>query len=170
LVEIPISFYFQIEAFKSDSRFLTSKQISFLEQKISRTKNPNLELDQCLNCIVCQNVPKEDNVGVGVVKEDFKMFSCSQHHLICQDCVDQVMTCFVCEEDFYDFTPSRNYLAERMIEQIWSKTPQIDASIEAPANNTEMNQGNLKINKIMLLKKFVFVCFSFYVTYFGKDK
>ncbi len=57
-----------------------------------------------------------------------------------------------------------------MIEQIWSKTPQIDASIEAPANNTEMNQGNLKINKIMLLKKFVFVCFSFYVTYFGKDK
>ncbi len=170
MVEIPISFYFQIEAFKSDSRFLTSKQISFLEQKISKTKNPNLELDRCLSCIVCQNVPNEDNVGVGVVKEDFKMFSCSQHHLICQECVDQVMTCFVCEEDFYDFTPSRNYLAERMIQQIWSKTPQVDASFEAPANNTEMNQGNLKLNKIMLLKKFVFVCFSFYVTYFGKGK
>ncbi len=56
-----------------------------------------------------------------------------------------------------------------MIQQIWSKTPQVNATFEVPANNTEMNQGNLKLNKIMLLKNSVFLSMLYTLEYVSND-
>jgi hypothetical protein len=62
-----------------------------------------------LECIICLDVPSQ---GVPV-------FSCLEHHLLCSDCAKQILqSCPVCRQNFRETPPTRNRLAEKMIERL----------------------------------------------------
>ena len=62
-----------------------------------------------LECIICLDVPSQ---GVPV-------FSCLEHHLLCSDCAKQILqSCPVCRQNFRQTPPTRNRLAEKMIERL----------------------------------------------------
>ena len=60
-----------------------------------------------LECIICQEIPRESDGHL-------RIFSCSQAHLLCQECSDKVHECPYCKESFIGKRPGRNPLAERL--------------------------------------------------------
>jgi hypothetical protein len=62
-----------------------------------------------LECNVCYEVPRRET----------QVFSCMQHHLICSECNKHTMpSCPMCRQNFGLTPPTRNRLAEKMIEQL----------------------------------------------------
>ena len=61
-----------------------------------------------LECVICQEIPQES------ARSQLHIFSCSQAHLLCQECSDKVRQCPVCKESFLHERPGRNPLAERL--------------------------------------------------------
>jgi len=65
-----------------------------------------------LECCICMDTSKKSG------NKEVSVFSCSSDHLICDECVRHVegLSCPVCREDFGGKTPSRNFLAEKVID------------------------------------------------------
>jgi hypothetical protein len=62
-----------------------------------------------LECVICLEVPKRET----------HVFSCQQHHLMCSQCnARELESCPVCRQNFRVTRPTRNLLAEKMIEQL----------------------------------------------------
>ena len=64
-----------------------------------------------LECMICLELPD-------TTKASEYVFSCQQHHIICQGCLQiKIQSCPICRQDFLKAKPQRNYLAERLIRQ-----------------------------------------------------
>jgi hypothetical protein len=62
-----------------------------------------------LECNVCHKVPRRET----------QVFSCMQHHLICSECnKEKFESCPVCQQNFRETPPTRNLLAEKIIQQL----------------------------------------------------
>ena len=62
-----------------------------------------------LECVICLMVPRKEA----------QVFSCQQHHLFCSECNDRLLeSCPLCKENFTMIPPTRNRLAEKMIEKL----------------------------------------------------
>jgi hypothetical protein len=62
-----------------------------------------------LKCNVCLEVPRRET----------QVFSCMQHHLMCSEChKHKFESCTVCRQNFRETPPTRNRLAEKMIQQL----------------------------------------------------
>ena len=62
-----------------------------------------------LECVICLEVPHSR----------LHIFSCNDHHLICQTCKDKnIKSCPVCRHVFGTSSPKRNRIAEKMIEKL----------------------------------------------------
>ena len=62
-----------------------------------------------LECVICLEVPRKET----------QIFSCPKHHLMCFQCNDRKLeSCPVCRQNFRGTQPTRNLLAEKMIEQL----------------------------------------------------
>ena len=69
-----------------------------------------------LECVICQSIPESD-------KGNLHIFSCQQHHLLCQTCLRRVNKCPICKQDFGYISCTRNFLAERIALQMNSNNP-----------------------------------------------
>jgi hypothetical protein len=64
---------------------------------------------QELECNVCLEGPRREA----------QVFSCQQHHLICSECnKHNFESCPICRPNFRLTPPTRNLLAEKMIQQL----------------------------------------------------
>ena len=78
-----------------------------------------------LECTICQDLP-EKKPGARLY-----VYSCSKAHLLCQDCLNRIQQCPVCQQNFVLTKPQRNYLPERLLDQHWMMMEQQAVSREA---------------------------------------
>lgn len=79
--------------------------------------------DACkdLECIICKDLP-EKKPGASLY-----VYSCAQAHLLCQECLSRIQKCPLCQQNFVLNKPQRNYLAERLLDQLFTSVkPQDD--------------------------------------------
>jgi hypothetical protein len=95
---------------KVNSIFQTmSLQGPTLEAELDAILKVQNEARDELECVVCLEVPLQ---GIQV-------FSCLEHHLLCSECAKQIhQTCPVCRQNFRQTPPTRNRLAEKMIQRL----------------------------------------------------
>ena len=111
--------------------FLTDSQIKTAQKKIEMAKdaikiiqmsennedsallrlNEVLQVQQEarkeLECVICLDVPRKD------------VYSCTEHHILCENCKHQnLLLCPICRQDFMKTPPARNRLAEKMIQKL----------------------------------------------------
>ena len=78
-----------------------------LESNLHAVLDVQQEICQELECVICLEVPLASK----------RVFSCSQHHLICDNCAGHVLkSCPVCQENFVKSPPTRNRLAEKILQ------------------------------------------------------
>jgi hypothetical protein len=86
-----------------------SLQGPLLEAELDAILKVQNEAKDELECIVCLEVPLQ---GI-------KVFSCLEHHLLCSDCAKRILqSCPVCRQNFTKTPPTRNRLAEKMIQHL----------------------------------------------------
>ena len=90
---------------------IRSLQKNILSLKSSLKREDSAKSHPDLECIICHSLPEPQQGNMYV-------YSCSQHHLLCQDCKTRVDKCPMCEQNFKLSEPQRNHLAQRMILQI----------------------------------------------------
>ena len=109
----------EIEQKQKDPNFLSKEILISTQNKIEKTKQilrnmqpmdngrEALKQKACkdLECVVCLDVPKGE------------VFSCTEHHILCSECKQKiVLSCPICRQNFKKKPPTRNRLAEKMIE------------------------------------------------------
>ena len=92
----------QIEV--AESSVQTSVQA---EKNLQDVLKVHEEASRELECVICYEVPLASA----------QVFSCIEHHLLCNDCKFNraLLSCPVCRQDFQRIPPTRNRLAEKMI-------------------------------------------------------
>jgi hypothetical protein len=118
----------RISTIERNPAFLHLSDIEQLNEELGKVKivfqnislqGPSMELDAILKvkteardeleCVVCLEVP---SLG-------FQVFSCLEHHLLCSDCAKHILqSCPVCRQNFMQNPPTRNRLAEKMIQRL----------------------------------------------------
>ena len=109
----------EIEQKQNDPNFLSGEILIATQNKIEKTKQvlktmqpidngrEALKQKACkdLECVVCLDVPTGE------------VFSCTEHHILCSECKHKIiMFCPICRQNFVKQPPTRNRLAEKMIE------------------------------------------------------
>ena len=104
----------KIEELKKRPEYLNSGQIISLQREIAslkRRKATNGKLKSNFECLVCTLVPKE-------VDGNLHIYSCSNHHLLCQGCLPRLKECPLCQQNFSTQPAKRNPTAERAVAQM----------------------------------------------------
>ncbi len=98
--------------------YLNRNQIQTLEKKIRLLKSSLKREEEDANhrltdlaCIIWLSFPKPHNGNLYV-------YTCSQHHLLCQECLSKVSKCPICKQNFNLSSAKRHLLAERLIAQL----------------------------------------------------
>jgi hypothetical protein len=86
-----------------------SSQGSAIEAGLDAILKVQNEARDELECVVCLEVPSKR----------VQVLSCLEHHLLCSDCAKQILqSCPVCRQNFRKTPPTRNRLAEKMIQRL----------------------------------------------------
>ena len=120
----------QIDLLQKDSSYLNEEGLSELTKSITEAEDTLKILNEPedtedylsdlilvqdrasrqLECVVCLQVPSKT----------VQVFSCSVHHLLCTKCMNNpaIFLCPICQQDFRKNPPTRNRLAEKMIQAL----------------------------------------------------
>ena len=100
-LEKPLQILESIEELERHPDYLNPDQIQTLKTELVARKGP---VDKTrLECVICLSLP------------DGNVYSCCQHHLLCQTCLEKVERCPICKQNFKAELPKRIPWAERMI-------------------------------------------------------
>jgi hypothetical protein len=104
----------KIEELKKKPEYLNSGQILSLQREIAslkKKKTMERSLKSNFECLICASLPKE-------VDGNLHIYSCSNHHLLCQGCLPKLKKCPLCEQNFSTQPAKRNPTAERAVAQM----------------------------------------------------
>jgi len=144
-LEKPLEIIAAISKLELEPDHLNHDQIRTLQKKIQSLKSSLKREDGAnshpdLECIICQSLPEPQEGNLHV-------YSCSKHHLLCQDCLSRVEKCPMCEENFTLLNAQRNHLAERMILQLKNnQREQSDKDVDFETGIPTLYQGFQRIS------------------------
>jgi len=117
-IKEPLHIIATIRQLEENPDYLNQGQIQSLKMEIESLKSSfkednNEERYPDLECVICLCIPKPQ-----LGNDNFNVYSCCQHHLLCQNCLERVDSCPICKQNFKVLKPEKNHLAQRMIAQL----------------------------------------------------